>query len=170
MNNWFKKGKSVPNMWKCLDWGRVGREIFVWIVNHPPSQKTGSEFLAITKLDSKSLGAMVQHSETPFFSLNCLKFNLFIKFLKFWECILHNVTSYHAGKKKKKKGQNKLYCHYFVVVKASIECYQLFVSICIIVVILVFSGCYSIFIWCHIGEIYKIASWWHWCVNYTGCY
>jgi len=28
-SNWFRKGKSVPNMWKCLDSGKVGREVFV---------------------------------------------------------------------------------------------------------------------------------------------
>lgn len=78
------------------------------------------------------------------------------------------LYSYYSGKEKK----SKINCIAItlLLVKASLGSYQLFVAICVIVVILVFSGCYSIFIWCHIGEIYKVASWWHWCVSYTGCH
>lgn len=36
----------------------------------------------------------------------------------------------------------------------------------VILTLLVFSGCYSIFILCHTDEICEVTSWWHWCVNY----
>lgn len=53
-------------------------------------------------------------------------------------------------------GPNKLYGRYFVVVKASLESYQPFNAICIIVTILVFSGCYSVFTLCHTDEICQV--------------
>lgn len=53
-------------------------------------------------------------------------------------------------------GPNTLFGCYFVVEKASLESYRPFNAICIIVTILVFSGCYSIFTLCHTDEICKV--------------
>lgn len=47
------------------------------------------------------------------FSLNCLKFNMFIKFFKLCVFIYHDIMwlySYQSGKKKKGQGGDKANC------------------------------------------------------------
>lgn len=92
MSIWFRKGKSAPNIQKCLHVGRAARERFDLLTLIPPLPKEKVFDLSIANLGRKSHGNMIAFSETFHKStfvihflhpLNCLKFNILIKFLKF---------------------------------------------------------------------------------------
>lgn len=143
------------------------RERFNLLTLIPPLPKEKVFDLSIANLGRKSLGKMIAFSETFHKStfvihflhpLNCLKFNILIKFLKFWVYICTH-THTHILKWygflvisfRFKKQQNKLYWQYFILVKDSLGIYQLFNALYIIIVILIFSECY----------FYFMSYWWN---------
>lgn len=64
MSIWFRKGKSAPNIQKCLHVGRAARERFNLLTLIPPLPKEKVFDLSIANLGRKSLGNMIAFSET----------------------------------------------------------------------------------------------------------